>query len=406
MTRSEPAAPGPVRPDLLREHHGVEATTSTELFFDLVYVFTVTQLAQFLILHPHPLGALRTVILLGLVWLIWIYTTWTTNSLRPDRSPVRAMLLAVMLGSLLLSAAIPGAFAGSGLLFAAAYAAVQVGRSAFAVWAARGHPGLEPGLRQALPYRIGTALLAVIGGLVGSPAREAIWAAVIAIDVIGLAIGFPTPGGRRTRPERWEVEGGHLAQRCQAFILIALGESILVTGGIVARHTDRATMGAFLLAFAGSVALWWVYFDRTAQAGTAALTHAGERTGRLSRFTFNYLHPVMVAGIIVTAVADERLLSDPGGQLDVGTALVVFGGPALFLAGHAAYQMVLLRQRPVGRAVAVPVLLAAVPVGVALRLPVAAGAAVALLVTVGVIVTDRLPRGGTGQARGPRSPLR
>ncbi|MFC0506107.1 low temperature requirement protein A [Micromonospora costi] len=403
MTRSDPPPAGPLRPHLLREHRGVEPTTSTELFFDLVYVFTVTQLAQFLISHPDPLGAARTAILLGLLWLVWIYTAWVTNSLRPDRTPVRVMLLAVMLGSLLLSAAVPGAFAGSGLLLAATYAAVQLGRVTFVLWAVRGQPRLEPGFRQGLPWFVGTSLLAVTGGLVGSPARELLWTAVIAVEMLGLAIGFPTPGGRRTRPERWEVEGGHLAQRCQAFILIALGESILVTGGLLARHPGRVTMGAFLLAFAGSVALWWVYFARAAEAGIAALTRAGERTGRLSRLAFNYLHPVMVAGIIVSAVGDERLLGGPGVPLDVGSALVVFGGPALFLAGHAAYQVVLVRRGWVGRAAAVPVLLAAAPVAVALRLPVAAGTAVAVLVTIGVIVTDRLPY---GQPRGPRSPLR
>ncbi|WP_158609937.1 low temperature requirement protein A [Micromonospora musae] len=406
MTRSDTVPRGPVRPDLIREHRGVEPTTSTELFFDLVYIFTVTQLAQFLILHPDPLGALRTVILLGLIWLIWIYTAWTTNSLRPDRSPVRAMLLAVMLGSLLLSAAIPAAFAGSGLLFAAAYAAVQVGRTGFALWAAHGHPGLEPGLRRSLPWRTGTSLLVVAGGLVGSPNREIIWTAVIVIDVLVLATGFPLPRRSRTRPEQWDVEGGHLAERCQAFILIALGESILVTGGILAGNTGRAAIGAFLLAFAGSVALWWVYFDRTAQAVTAVLTHAGERAGRLSRVAFNYLHPVMVAGIIVSAVGDERLLRDPGGLLDAGTALVVFGGPALFLAGHAAYQLVLLRRGWAGRLGAVLVLLAAAPVTVALRLPVAVGEVVALLSTVAVIIADRGADRRAGQGRGPRSPLR
>ncbi|MEV6375642.1 low temperature requirement protein A [Micromonospora musae] len=406
MTRSDPAPRGPLRPDLIREHRGVEPTTSTELFFDLVYIFTVTQLAQFLIRHPNPLGALRTVILLGLVWLVWIYTAWTTNSLRPDRSPVRAVLLAVMLGSLLLSAAMPAAFAGSGLLFAGTYAAVQVGRSAFALWAGRGHPGLEPGFRQSLPWLTGTSLLAVAGGLVGSPAREVVWTAVIAIEVLGLATGFPVPRRGRTRPERWEVEGGHLAERCQAFILIALGESILVTGGILAGNTGRATIGAFLLAFAGSVALWWVYFDRTAQAVTAVMTHAGERAGRLSSVAFNYLHPVMVAGIIVSAVGDERLLHDPGGPLDTGAALVVFGGPALFLAGHAAYQLVLLRRGWTSRLVVVLVLLAAVPVTVALRLPVAVGEVVALLSTAGVIVADRMAQRRAGQGRGPRSPLR
>jgi len=107
----------------------VERTTSTELFFDLVYVFTITQLSRYLSEHLDWPGVGRTAVLLGIVWLVWIYTVWMGNWLRPDRAPVRATLLVVTLGSLLLAAALPTAFGGDGLLFAGAYAAVQIGRT-------------------------------------------------------------------------------------------------------------------------------------------------------------------------------------------------------------------------------------------------------------------------------------
>ncbi|MER7892742.1 low temperature requirement protein A [Micromonospora sp. NPDC094482] len=384
----------------------MEPTTSIELFFDLVYIFTITQLSHYLKEHLDWQGVARAGVLLGLVWLVWIYTVWVGNWLQPDRTPVRAMLLGVALGSLLLSAALPAAFAGSGLLFAATYAVVQVGRTVFALWAVRGQARLSDGFRKSVVWMVGTGALAVTGGLVDVPARELIWTAVIVIDVVGLAIGFPVPGLGRARPEHWEVEGGHLAERCQAFILIALGESILVTGGTLTQRLDRVTIAAFLLAFAGSVALWWVYFDRSAPAGVAVLAGAGERTGRLGRLAFNYLHPLLVAGIVVTAVGDERLLSGPGERADVARALVVLGGPALFLAGHAAYQAVLGQPGWASRGAGALLLLAMSAVAAALRVPLAAAAAVALLVTVGVIVADRLPGRWSPQRRGPRSPLR
>nr|WP_161556620.1 low temperature requirement protein A [Micromonospora acroterricola] len=373
----------------------MEPTTSTELFFDLVFIFTTTQLAHYLIAHPDWHGAARAALVLALVWFVWIYTAWGTNWLRPDQAPVRALLIALMLGSLLLSATIPEAFAGGGLVFALVYLAVQVGRTVFALWAVQGHPWLVDGFQKALPWLAGTSLLVVLGAVVGGAFQEALWAAAIVIEVIGLSTGFPVPGLGRSPAERWMVEGGHLAERCQAFILIALGESILVTGSTLAQHLDLTMAGAFVLAFAGSVALWWVYFARSAPAAAEVIARAGERTGGLSRLAFNYLHPVMVAGIIVTAAGDERLLREPGADTTTVSALFTLGGPALFLAGHGAYTAVLWRIWPTGRIAAVVVLLALVPVGVLLPLPVAACAALATAVTVAVIVADRF--------RGPRA---
>ncbi|GAB3935303.1 hypothetical protein GCM10027614_09810 [Micromonospora vulcania] len=258
------------------------------------------------------------------------------------------------------------------------------------------------------------SVLVVLGGLAGPGVREVVWATAIVIEVIGLSTGYPVPGLGRSRPERWLVEGGHLAQRCQAFILIALGESILLTGSTLAQRLDQATSGAFLLAFAGSVALWWVYFARAAPVAREVIAQAGERTGGLSRVAFNYLHPVMVAGIIVTAAGDERLLREPGAPSSTVTALFTLGGPALFLAGHAAFMAVLWQARPIGRIAAAVLLLVLVPICVALAAPVAVCAAVAALVTVAVIMADRFAvrrvdsgqPDRCGQSRGPRSPLR
>ncbi|WP_433538955.1 low temperature requirement protein A [Micromonospora sp. CA-249363] len=393
MTPSEPPAVDLAHPRLLRRRQGVEPTTSTELFFDLVFIFTITQVSHYLIAHPDWRGAARTALLLALVWFVWVYTTWVTNWLQPDQGPVRAMLIGVTLGSLLLSATIPQAFAGMGLLFAAVYVTVQVGRTAFALWAAQGNPWLVDGFQKSLPWIAATSVLVVVGGLLDTPAREGAWAAVIVLEVVGLSIGYPLPGRERSRPERWMVEGGHLAERCAAFVLIALGESILVTGSTLTAHVDVVRLGAFGVAFAGSVALWWVYFARSAPAAAEVVARAGSRTGALSRLAFNYLHPVMVAGIVVTSAGDERLLHAPGATATTVTALFTLGGPALFLAGHAAYQAVLWRALPTSRIAAVVLLLALVPVCVGLGATVVTCAALATAVTIAVIMVDRLRAG-------------
>ncbi|MGQ5262625.1 low temperature requirement protein A [Micromonospora sp. ZYX-F-536] len=384
----------------------MEPTTSAELFFDLVFIFTITQLAHYLIAHPDWRGAARTALLLALVWFVWIYTTWGTNWLRPDQAPVRALLIALMLGSLLLAAAIPEVFDGGGLVFALVYATMQVGRTVFALWAVQGQPWLVDGFQKTLPWFVGTSLLVVLGAVVGGAFQEALWASAIVIEVIGLSTGFPVPGLGRSPAERWMVEGGHLAERCQAFILIALGESILVTGSTLAQHLNLTMTGAFVLAFAGSVALWWVYFARSAPAAAEVITRAGERTGALGRLAFNYLHPVMVAGIIVTSAGDEQLLREPGAPATPAAALFTLGGPALFLAGHAAYKAVLWRTLPTSRIAAALLLVALTPAAVALRVPVAVAAGAALLITVAVIVADRAAGRRMPQSRGPRSPLR
>ncbi|MGI5520866.1 low temperature requirement protein A [Micromonospora sp. CA-259024] len=406
MTPSEQPVVRLKRPWLLRERRGVEPTTSTELFFDLVFIFTITQLAHYLIAHPDWRGAARTTLVLALLWFVWVYTAWGTNWLRPDQAPVRALLIALMLGSLLLSAAIPEAFAGSGLVFALVYLTMQVGRTVFALWAVQGQPWLVDGFQKTLLWFAGTSLLVVLGAVVGGAFQEALWAAAIVIEVIGLSTGFPVPGLGRSPAERWMVEGGHLAERCQAFILIALGESILVTGSTLAQHLDLTMSGAFVLAFAGSVALWWVYFARSAPAAAEVIARAGERTGALGRLAFNYLHPVMVAGIIVTSAGDERLLREPGAPATAVAALFTLGGPALFLAGHAAYKAVLWRTVPTNRITAVVVLAALIPVCAGLGVPLAACATTALVVTMAVIVADGMAGRPAPQSRGPRSPLR
>lgn len=377
--------------NLLRRGDQAEAaTTNIELFFDLVYVFAVTQLSHHLLARPTLTGALQTALLLAMVWLVWVYTTWVTNWLDPDRLPVRLMLVGLMLASLVLSAALPDAFANRGLWVGGAYAAMQIGRSSFAVLGLTGER-LQRNFERILAWCVVSGALAVAGGLVHGAARPALWIAAVGVDLAGGAVGFYTPGLGRSGTGEWTISGGHFAERCGAFVLIALGESVVVIGTTLSgsRDVTSAEAGTFLAAFVGVVALWWLYFDRSADAGAQRVARSAD-PGRLGRSAYHFIHPIMVAGIIVTAAADERVLARPEATAEASTAWLVLGGTALFLAGHAAFKATVWRTMPWTRLAAI-VVLGVLGVLATSMSAVALGAATAAVVLT-LNVSDRLTR--------------
>jgi low temperature requirement protein LtrA len=168
--------------------------------------------------------------------------------------------------------------------------------------------------------------------------REALWLGAVAVDYLAPATGYFTPGLGRSTTHDWNISGEHMAERCQLFLIIALGESILVTGATFGEMEITApVLAGFVVAFLGSVALWWVYFDRGAEDAAAAIAHSDD-PGALGRSAYTYLHLPMVAGIIVTAVGDELAIAHPLGHASPETVATVLGGPALFLAGHALFK--------------------------------------------------------------------
>ncbi len=328
----------------MRGRAGSERVTNVELFFDLVYVFAVTQLSHFLLGHATITGALQAALLLTMIWLVWVYTTWVTNWLDPERIAVRLLLLGLALASLVMSASVPGAFGARGLVVGAAYAVMQIGRSIFAAAALRGQP-LERNFQRILSWCVVSGALAVAGGLTGGHARELLWVGAVGIDLLGGAVGFYTPGLGRSSTEEWTIEGAHFAERCQGFILIALGESIVVIGATLAAKTavTGADVLAFLTAVIGSGGLWWLYFDRSADDAAHVIAGSAD-PGRLGRSAYHFIHPIMVAGIIVTAAGDEVVLSDPGIRAATSAAWMILGGIALFIAGHVAFKATIWRR--------------------------------------------------------------
>jgi low temperature requirement protein LtrA len=150
---------------------------------------------------------------------------------------------------------------------------------------------------------------------------------------------FWFPGLGATPLDDWEVEGGHMAERCALFIIIALGESIVVTGATFAELAWTAeTVGAFVSAFLGALAMWWIYFHKGAEAGSELLSKSAE-SGRLARLAYTYLHMPIVAGIVLAAVADELVIKHPGGHSDTRIVLAAVGGPLLFLVGTILFKL-------------------------------------------------------------------
>jgi len=324
------------RPLQPKQHSRV---TYAELLFDLVFVFAVTQISHTLLGRFTPLGALQTTLLFLAVWWVWVYTSWITNWLNPELTPVRLLLFLLMLGGLVLSTSIPKAFENRGLWFALAYAAMQVGRTIFLLASV---PGTRPSIRmnaiRILIWLSASAVFWIIGGLREGETRLALWAVALAIEYISPAARFWVPKYGASAIEDWALEGGHMAERCAGFIIIALGESIVVTGGTFADLTwTTETVVAFASAFAGSLAMWWIYFHKGAEAGSELISNSSE-PGRLARLAYTYLHMPIVAGIILSAVADELVLQHPEGHADIRTVLSAIGGPLLFLIGTILFK--------------------------------------------------------------------
>ncbi|KRA57208.1 hypothetical protein ASD89_05775 [Caulobacter sp. Root656] len=348
-----------------RASGGHARVTYVELFFDLVFVFAVTQLSHGLMAHPSLLGVVETGLLLMAVWWAWIFTAWVTNWLDPERAPVRIMLFVAMVVGMVMTMSIPKAFGDRGLVFALAFVTIQLGRSLFTAWAMRGHPFQSRNFIRISAWFATSGVLWIAGGLMEGGARLALWGGALALEYVSPALGFWTPGLGRARAEEWDVEGGHLAERCALFTIIALGESILVMGATTATLAwTPMVIAAFLAAFAGSLAMWWIYFSFTAEAASEAISHAKD-PGRVAREAYTYIHLLPIAGVIVTAVADEWTIHHPLGHTDLKTAMAVIGGPFLFLLGGVLFKRAVFRSWPRAQVAGLAALAALAPLSLA-----------------------------------------
>ncbi|MDF8334212.1 low temperature requirement protein A [Novosphingobium cyanobacteriorum] len=335
----------PPHRSLLRNHGGGHAPVSNlELFFDLVYVFAITQVSHTLLMHLSWTGFAEATVLFGAVWWAWMYTTWAANWAEPERVPVRIMLLVAMLASMVMAVAMPRAFATApddrGLLFVCSYLALQVGRSVFmalAMWRDERVAAMTM-VRIAAWFSLSTPCW--IGGALTQEEshRLALWAVALVAEYAGPIRGYRLPLLGRSQPSDWTISGSHMAERCALFIIIALGEGVVVTG---ANFAAAPPMGpritAFLLAFVGSALMWWIYFDVGAERGAKHIENHAE-PGRVARNAYTYLHMPIVAGVVVSAVADALILEEPRGPVTEGLVLTQCGGLLVYLLGTAVFK--------------------------------------------------------------------
>jgi low temperature requirement protein LtrA len=321
-----------------------QRATTLELFYDLVFVFAITQVSHLLLDDLSWDGAGHAALALLVVWWAWNYTTWVTNELDPDSTVVRLLLIAIMLASLLLAVAIPGAFGEHGLLFAGSYVAIQVGRHTFLTFWAAGPGSLErERAGRILAWFVVSGAFWIAGGVADGVERTGLWLTALLVDYTAPLVLYWVPGRPRLAYTAWEVETAHFAERFQLFMIIALGETIVLTGATATElDLDTARLVAFGLAFLTTAAFWWLYFTYVAAIAQRRFELAPDRT-RLARDAYTYLHVVLVAGVILSAVGDELVIAHPTDELPSDELAVIVGGPALYLAGHVLFRLRMAR---------------------------------------------------------------
>lgn len=351
------------RHDILRSRDGQQArVTSEELLFDLVYAFAATQISHGLLDHLTLAGFAQTAVLWFAVWLGWQYTCWTTNWFDPRTPRIRTLLLTIMLLALGMAAAIPQAFGARGLVFALCYAGLQVGRTAFIVWELGPVHVLAPNHRRMLGWLLIAAVLWIAGGVLEGNARLLCWVLAALCEYVSPMFGFALPGLGRSVTSDWTIDGGHLAERCQSFVIVALGEALLSSAGLYSAAPDWSLTinGGLLATFIGTLALWWLYFGTSSEDATRVISGSSD-PGRIGAY-FHYIHAILVAGIIGCAVGNDLVLTAPGAVENTAQQAVLIGGPLVYLLGSAIYKRVVYGRAPrshLGGAVALLLLAAA-----------------------------------------------
>jgi low temperature requirement protein LtrA len=333
--------------------------TPLELFFDLAFVFAMTQVTSLLADDPTWRGVLRGMLVLAALWWAWAAYAWLTSATDVDEGGVRLTMLASMGAMLVVALAVPGALGGDAVIFGVAYLLVRLLHLLLSAIVARDDPDRRGALLRFAPTATFGPLLLVLAGFLEGDVRIAVWVVALVIDYLGpTVIGV----GRG-----WRVAPEHFAERHGLIILIALGESIIAIGVGAGFELDAGVIVAAALGIVVVSALWWLYFDVAAIFARRRLMQArGLELHRLALHSYSYLHLPMVAGIVLFALGLKTTLGHVGDALETVPAVGLCGGAVLYLLGHVAFLFRttgrVFRRRTVG-AIA---LLALVPAAVAI----------------------------------------
>ena len=327
--------------------HSEHKVSFSELFFDLVFVYAITQSAHLLIAHFTPYGVYQGLLVVLAVWWVWVFTTWVTNWLDPETVAVRLMLFVLMLLGMGLSIAIPDAFGKHGLLFALCYVAMQIGRTVFICLCSRQHrPELHRGFIRMTIWFAVSGVLWITGALQEGTTRTVLWSLALLIEYASASLSFAVPGLGRSDTKEWDISGPHMAERCGLLLIIALGESLLVTGNTFSgAHWDLATFTAFISAFVATVAMWWIYFSLSAEKASEVIANSDNR-GHLARVVYTYVHLLLIIAIVLVAAADEFVLAHPLGHTGIGTMVAMIGGTALYLIANILFKRLVFNGQP------------------------------------------------------------
>jgi low temperature requirement protein LtrA len=332
--------------------------TALELFFDLVFVFAITQVTGFVAHDPTWTGLIEGLAILAALWFAWESYVWLANTAASDEGAVRVVLLAAMGAILIASLAVPHAFGEDGLVFGVAYFATRTMHLVAYAIVARDDPELRALIGRLASTMVPAAALLVVAGALDGTAQAVCWVAALGIDYGGLvARGV----------EGWRVAPGHFAERHGLIIIIALGESIVAIGvGADGLELDAGIVAAALFAIAVSAAMWWAYFDFVALIAEDRLRSVPPlEQVRTARDSYNYLHLPMVAGIVLFAFGVKTALKDVDHHLDTVPAIALCGGVALYFLALSAFKRRNLGSFNVPRLAAAAALAALIPVATA-----------------------------------------
>ena len=333
--------------------------TALELFFDLVFVFALTQVTTLMATEPSWLGLLRGMAVLTVLWWAWVGYVWIGTTVDAEDGIARFVLLIAMAAMFVTALAAPHAFDRYGVLFGVSYFVVRLLHVVMFRVVGRTLPDVGRAVARLAPGLLaGSALIVVAGFLPAGWPRGLLWATAIVIDV-----GSPLVTGT----EGWHMSPGHFAERHGLVIIIALGESLVALGvGVASEDLTPRIVAAVIVGFVSVACLWWLYFDVVAIAAERRFTSApiAERNN-IARDSYNYFHLPMVAGIVLLALGLKKVFAGLDSPLELTIATALFGGVALYLLGHLLFRRRNMHSWNVQRAVVMVVLLALIPVGVA-----------------------------------------
>ena len=314
-----------------------QRVTFVELFFDLVFVFSVTQIVSLLHDGLTWLAIGQSILVFWLVWWAWTQFTWALNAADTTNPVIEMGALIATAVAFFMAVAVPDAFEGRAIWFAIPYVLVRViGIVLYGEVAAAADPSQHAAVRRFAIVSIGGLVAVIVGALAGGTAQYYLWGVTILLDVVAAMIGAES--------EDWNLHPDHFSERHGLFVIIALGETLIVAAGGVIGVTWTPDLAAVtLLAVAVTCGLWWTYFSRTKPALDHALESCtGAQQSAMARDAFSLTHFPMLCGVIAYAVATEEAIARPSEPLDLPVRLALAASLLLFVGGMA---LALMRAR-------------------------------------------------------------